>query len=99
LVIDGSHILGVLVNFQDFVTHFLDEALFQNEVHINDFPLLGNTQVVLGILFSCVTRQLSYLIQIIPLFSLLSLLVGFDNKCKYVGRLWVQGHGSLFKAP
>jgi hypothetical protein len=98
LVIDGLHILGVPMSFQDFVTHFLDEALFQNEVHIDIFPPLGNIQVVLGFLFSCVIRQFSYLTQIVLPFSLLSLMVGFNNKCKYVGRLWVQGHGSLFKA-
>jgi hypothetical protein len=28
LVINGLRILGVLVGSQDFVTHFLDEALF-----------------------------------------------------------------------
>jgi hypothetical protein len=27
LVIDGLHILGVLMGSQDFATHFLDEAL------------------------------------------------------------------------
>jgi hypothetical protein len=37
------------MGFQDFVTHFLDEALSQNMAHINDLLLLGNTQVVLGI--------------------------------------------------
>jgi hypothetical protein len=29
--------------FQDFAMHTLDEALTQDVVHINDFPLLGNT--------------------------------------------------------
>jgi hypothetical protein len=28
LVTNGLHILGVLVGFKDFGTHFLDEALF-----------------------------------------------------------------------
>jgi hypothetical protein len=35
---------------QDFATHFLDETLFQNMAHIDDLFLLGNTQVILGIL-------------------------------------------------
>jgi hypothetical protein len=41
--------------------HFLDEALFQDVAHIDDILVLGNTQVVLGILFSCVIRQPFYL--------------------------------------
>jgi hypothetical protein len=56
LIIDGLCILGVLVGFQDFVTHFLDEVLFQNVVHINDLLFLGDTQVTLGILSSCVAH-------------------------------------------
>jgi hypothetical protein len=43
LIIDGLCIMGVSMDFQDFVTHFLDEALFQDVVHINDLPLLRNT--------------------------------------------------------
>jgi hypothetical protein len=39
---------------QDFATHFLDEVLFKDVAHINDLPLLGDVQVALGILFSCV---------------------------------------------
>jgi hypothetical protein len=65
LVIDGLCILGVLVGFQNFVTYFLDKILSQDAVHINDLFLLGNTQVALGILFSCVVCQLSYLNQTI----------------------------------
>jgi len=45
----------------DFATHFLDEVLSQKVVHIDDFPLLGNAQLDLGILSSCVIRQPSYL--------------------------------------
>jgi hypothetical protein len=30
------------MGFQDFVIDFLDEALFQDMVHINDFPFLGD---------------------------------------------------------
>jgi hypothetical protein len=58
LVINGLHILGVLVSSQDFTMHFLDEALYHNMVHIDNLPLLGNTQVVLGILSSCVACDL-----------------------------------------
>jgi hypothetical protein len=52
LIIDGLHILGVLVSSQDFAMHFLDEVLFHDMVHINDLPLLRDTHVVLGILSS-----------------------------------------------
>jgi hypothetical protein len=41
------------VGFEKFVMHFLDESLFQDMVHIDDFPLLGNAQVALVILSSC----------------------------------------------
>jgi hypothetical protein len=44
------------MGFQDFATRFLDEALFQDMVHIDDLPLLRDTQVVLGILCSCVAH-------------------------------------------
>jgi hypothetical protein len=42
------------VGSQDFATHFWDEALFQDVVHIDDLPFLKNAKVALGILFSCV---------------------------------------------
>ncbi len=62
-------------------THFLDDVLFQDVAHIDDLPLLRNTQVVLGILASCVTYLPSYLIQTIPpSFSFSSLLVGFNMR-------------------
>jgi hypothetical protein len=48
--------LGVPVGFQNFFTHFLDEALFHDMVHINDFPFLQDVEVALGILSSCVAR-------------------------------------------
>jgi hypothetical protein len=35
--------LGVLAGFQDFAMHFLDEFLFQDVVHIDDFSFLENT--------------------------------------------------------
>jgi hypothetical protein len=54
LVINGLHILRVLVDFHEFVTHFLDEVLFQDVAHIDDISLLGDTQVALSILSSCV---------------------------------------------
>jgi hypothetical protein len=40
----------------DFTMHFLDEVLFQDMVHIDDFFFLGNPKVALGILFSCVVH-------------------------------------------
>jgi hypothetical protein len=46
----------VLVGSQDFTTHFLDEALSQEVAYIDDLLLLGNTQVILGILSSCVAH-------------------------------------------
>jgi hypothetical protein len=56
LVIDGLCILGVPMGSQDFATHFLNDVLYQNVAHIDDFPLLGDPQVVLGILSSCVAH-------------------------------------------
>jgi hypothetical protein len=32
-------VVGVLMGYQDFVMHFLDEALFQDMEHIHDFGL------------------------------------------------------------
>jgi len=51
LVIDGLHILGVLMGSQDFVTHFLNEVLFQDVAHIDNLPFLGIAQIALGIFF------------------------------------------------
>jgi hypothetical protein len=48
LVIDGLCILGVLVDFQDFATHFLDEALSQDVAHIDDLFFLE----MLGLLWA-----------------------------------------------
>ncbi len=39
---------------------FLDKALFQYVIHIDDFLMLGDIQVVLGILCSCVAHQPFY---------------------------------------
>jgi hypothetical protein len=81
LVTNCLRILGVLVGFQDFATHFLDETLFQGMTHIDDLPLLGDTQVALDILFSCVICQPFYFTQTIYIFSsFLFFLAGFDNK-------------------
>jgi len=44
----------VLVGLQDFATHFLDEALFQDVAYIDYFLILGDALVTLGILTSCV---------------------------------------------
>jgi hypothetical protein len=80
LVTYGLHIFFVLMGFQNFVTHFLDEALFQDMPHINNLLFLGDTQVTLGILSSCVNHQPSNLIQTIPPSSFMSFLVSFDMR-------------------
>jgi len=56
LVTYGLHILVVPMGSQNFATHFLDETLSQDMAHINDLSLLGDTRVVLDILFSCATH-------------------------------------------
>jgi hypothetical protein len=66
---------------QDFATHFLDEVLSQDITHIDDLPLMGDTQVDLGIFSSCVTRRPSYLTHIVFSFSsFLSILAGFNKR-------------------
>jgi hypothetical protein len=40
---NGLRILGVPMGFHDFVTHFLDEVLFQDMAYINDILVLGHT--------------------------------------------------------
>jgi len=47
--------------------------------HINNLSFLGNAQVALGILFSCVAHQLFYFTRTIYIFSL-SLLVSFNGR-------------------
>jgi hypothetical protein len=42
LVIDGLHIFGVPMGFQDFAMHFLDEVLSHDVAHIENLPLLGD---------------------------------------------------------
>jgi len=74
------------VGSQDFATHFVDEALSPDVAHINNLPFLGNDQVVLGILSSCVARQPSYFTRTIPPPS--CLFRGFRRE-NYVG-MW--GH-------
>jgi hypothetical protein len=69
------------MSFQDFATHFLDEALFQDVVHIDDLLLLGDTHIALGILTSCVTHKPLYLTWTIPSSSsFLSLLANFNKR-------------------
>jgi hypothetical protein len=51
LVIYSLRILGVSRDSQDFATHFLDEFLFQNVVHINYLLLLRNAQVAWAFYF------------------------------------------------
>jgi hypothetical protein len=79
------------MGFQNFATHFLDEVLSQDMAHIDDLPLLGDTQAALGILFSCVTHQPSYFIQIVLLIfsSCLFWQVLTRELCMYAGTLWV----------
>ncbi len=84
LVIDGLHILDVLMGFQDFAMHFLDEALFQDVMHIIDLFLLGDAHVALGILSSCVTHQPFYHTWITFPSSFSSFLVGFDMRVMQV---------------
>jgi hypothetical protein len=85
LVKNGLCILGVLVGSQDFATHFLDEVLFQDMVHIDDLLLLGDAHVTLGILFSCVTCRPFYLTWTIIIFIFLFLLASFDKKIMQKG--------------
>jgi hypothetical protein len=55
-------------------------------VHIDDLPFLGDTQISLGILFSCVVCQFSYLTRtILPSFSFLFLLVGYACMWRHYG--------------
>jgi hypothetical protein len=44
------------MGFQDFAMHFLVKVLFHDMAHINDPSVLGDTQVILGILSSCVAH-------------------------------------------
>jgi hypothetical protein len=39
-VTNGLRILGVLMGFQDFAMHFLDEVLSQDVAHIANLPRL-----------------------------------------------------------
>ncbi len=74
MVIGSLRILGVLMGSHDFAMHFLDEALFQDMVHINDLPFLGGAHVALGIFLSCVDCQPSHFTQTtLPFFSFLFL--------------------------
>jgi hypothetical protein len=85
LVIDGLHIFGVLVGFQDFVRHFLDDVLSQDVAHIDDLPFLGDAHVALDILSSYATHRPSYLTWIVPLsFSFLCFLTSFDKRVMQV---------------
>jgi hypothetical protein len=72
--------LGVLMGSQNFAMHLLNEALSQDVVHVDDLPLLGDAHVALGIMFSCVTHQPSYLTWTIHPSSFLFLLTGFNKR-------------------
>jgi hypothetical protein len=69
------------MRFQDFSTHFLDEVLSQDVVHIDDLPFLENIQVILDILSSCVNllTLLSH-IDNTSFFFLFFFLMGFDKR-------------------
>jgi hypothetical protein len=84
LVTNGLHILGVLVGFQNFVMHFLDEVLSQDMAHIDDLLRERNAHVALGILFLCVTCQPLYFIQTILVFCFLSFLANFNKRIMQV---------------
>jgi hypothetical protein len=70
---------------EDFVTHFLDEALFQDVVHIDDIFILRNTQIASGILSSCVTNRPFYLIRTILLSFFFRVFFGEFQQYSYVG--------------
>jgi hypothetical protein len=85
LVTNGLCILGVLKGYWDFVLHFLDEVLFQDVTHINDFLLLGDTHVAVGIMSSSIACQPFYFIwTIFPSFSFLFFFASFNRKIIYV---------------
>jgi hypothetical protein len=63
---------------QDFDRHFFDEVLTQDVAHIDDLLFLGDTQVVLGILSSCVASYLTWTIFFSS--SFLFFLASFDMK-------------------
>jgi hypothetical protein len=69
--------------------------------HIDDLPFFGNTQVALGILFSCVIHQPSYFIYTIPPFSSFpSLLVNFDRKVMQIcGDIMGPGSWEFIRGP
>jgi hypothetical protein len=79
------------MGFQKKFTHFLDEALLQDMVHINNLPFLGGAQVTLGISFSCVVCQLFFHSNNTFFFFLSYLLwrISIGKLCRYVGTLWV----------
>ncbi len=59
--------------------HFFDEVSSQNVTHIDDLSFLGNAQITLGILLSCVICQPFYLTRIIPPSFFLFLFASFDR--------------------
>ncbi len=79
----------------------MDEALFQDVAHVDDLPLLGDTHVALGTLFSCVARRPFYFTRTILFFSSFqSFLVGFDEKVMQVcGDIMGLGSWESFKGP
>jgi hypothetical protein len=80
LVTNDFCIFSVSKAFQDFTTHFLDEALFLHMAHINDLRILRDAQVGLGILSSCVIHRPFNFTRTILNFSFLFILVGFNKR-------------------
>jgi hypothetical protein len=87
------------MGFQDFATHFLDETLFQDVAHIDDFFFLTYDHVFLGICLHVyfIDLFISH-IQYLFLLSCFFWQISIGKLCRYVGTLWVQDHWSLFKA-
>jgi hypothetical protein len=72
-------------------------------VHIDDILVLGDAQVALGILTSCVVHQPFYSTRTIPPYSFLFLLVGFNKRVMQVygditgPRSWESFQGPLVR--
>jgi hypothetical protein len=57
---------GCASGFLGLCHTFLDEVLSQDVAHIDDLPFMGDVQVTLGILSSCVIHRPFYFTRIIP---------------------------------
>jgi hypothetical protein len=79
----------VLVDSEDFVMHFLDEALSQDVAHINDRPLLRYTHAALAFYFHVLLVDIfiSFKQYLLPFYFFWQ--VSTRKLCKYLGTLWV----------